>query len=296
MEAFSRAIRKWFHPPSGPRVQVLSDLHLEVGQQYSSYTFPVSAPFQLLGGDIGRLLDYDGYLKFLEAQVPRYKNIFLVLGNHEFYGLDYESGLDEARRLSEEPCLADKLVLLNRARWDDPDSSLAILGCTLWSAIPEDAYSAVESKVNDFKKINGWTARKHNEIYVEEAAWLRSQVARVAAVQDGHAKRRLLVVTHHAPCIEGTSRPEHTSNPWTPAIATDLLDQGEWDGVRTWVFGHTHYSTSLIRNGIRLVANQRGYVLPIGALRREESKKMKKTAHDFDAAMAITVKRDLILH
>ncbi|RYP71631.1 hypothetical protein DL770_008088 [Monosporascus sp. CRB-9-2] len=99
-------IRKRPHPLSGARVQILSDLHLEVGQQYLSYIFPVSAPFLLLGGDVGRLTDYDGYLKFLEAQVSRYEKVFLVLGNHEFYGLDYESGLDTARRLSEDPSLA----------------------------------------------------------------------------------------------------------------------------------------------------------------------------------------------
>ncbi|KAI1406232.1 Metallo-dependent phosphatase-like protein [Hypoxylon fuscum] len=287
MDVF-RTIRRRLHPQSGPQVQVLSDLHLEVGQQYSSYSFPVSAPFLLLAGDIGRLIDYNNYLKFLEAQVCRYKKVFLVLGNHEFYGLDYESGLAEARRLSQEPSLASTLILLDRARWDDPDSSLTILGCTLWSAIPEDAYGVVESKVSDFKKIDGWTPKRHNEVYAEEAAWLRAQVAQVVS-QDGNAKRRLLVATHHAPCVEGTSRPEHTNNPWTPAFASDLVIQEGWDGVHTWVFGHTHYSTSLVRNGVKLVANQRGYVLPGSTLQREESKSSKKTARGFDAAMVISV-------
>ncbi|RYP78941.1 hypothetical protein DL769_003106 [Monosporascus sp. CRB-8-3] len=287
MEAFLRTIRTRLHPPSGPRVQILSDLHLEVGQQYSSYIFPVSAPFLLLGGDVGRLIDYDGYLNFLEAQVSRYEKVFLVLGNHEFYGLDYESGLDKARRLSEEPSLASTLILLNRTRWDDPGSRLTILGCTLWSAIPEEAYGIVESKVNDFKKIHKWTAQKHNEVHAEEAAWLRKQVTQMAS-QDDKAKRRLLVATHHAPCVEGTSRPEHSRNPWMPAFATDLVDQEGWDGVKTWVFGHTHYSTNLLRNGIRLVANQRGYVLPGSTSQREEGQKRKKIAHEFDAAMVIT--------
>lgn len=288
MRAFSRLIRSRLHPPSRPRVQILSDLHLEVGQQYSSYEFPATAPFLLLGGDVGRLVDYDGYLKFLEAQVSRYEKVFLVLGNHEFYGLDYESGLDKARRLTEESTLANTLILLNRARWDDPNSTLTILGCTLWSEIPEDVYGIVESKVNDFKKINGWTAQKHNEVHAEEASWLRKQVAQVAS-QVNNTRRRLLVATHHAPCVKGTSWPEHSSNPWTPAFATDLLNQEGWAGVKIWVFGHTHYTTDLRRNGIRVVANQRGYVLPGSAAQREEGEKAKKDAHHFDAAMTITM-------
>ncbi|PTB60112.1 hypothetical protein M431DRAFT_536827, partial [Trichoderma harzianum CBS 226.95] len=136
------------------RIQILSDLHLEVGQQYTSYTFPVTAPFLLLAGDIGRLIDYDNYVAFLEIQACRYKKVFLVLGNHEFYELDYDSGLDMAQRLSEEPFLKDSIILLNKSRWDDPDSNLTILGCTLWSAIPEDAATMIETKINDFKKNN----------------------------------------------------------------------------------------------------------------------------------------------
>ena len=288
MKTFSRILRSGLHPPPGPRIQILSDLHLEVGQQYLSYAFPVSAPFLLLGGDIGRLVDYDGYLTFLETQVSRYEKVFLVLGNHEFYGLDYKSALERALRLSEEPTIADRLILLNKTQWDDPNSNLTILGCTLWSAIPEDAYDIVESKVSDFKKIDGWTAQKHNEVHAEEASWLREQVAQMA-LQGGKTGRRLLVATHHAPCINGCSRPEHSSNPWAPAFATDLVGQGEWNGVKTWVFGHTHYSTDFRRSGIRVVANQRGYVLPGSAAQAEEGKRTKKRdAHDFDPAMMIT--------
>ena len=282
MDAFLGKVRQRFDPK--PRVQVLSDLHLEVGQQYSMFDFPASAPFLLLAGDIGRLIDYDAYRGFLEAQVARYKTVFLVLGNHEFYGLDYQSGLDAARRLAEEPSLADRLVLLHRARWDDPDSALTVLGCTLWSAIQEDAYGIVEAKIKDYQNIDHWTARQHSAIHAEEAAWLREQVGQVQAATP---KRRLLIATHHAPCIEGTSRPEHGSSPWTSAFATDLVDHGGWEGVKTWVFGHTHYSAQFVRRGIRLVSNQRGYVLPGANMGQKAGK--KEEGHEFDAALVVVV-------
>lgn len=197
--------------------------------------------------------------------------MFLILGNHEFYGLDYQSGIDEAQCLAEEPSLAGTLILLNRVRWDDPNSSLTIIGCTLWSAIPENLHSLVESKINDFKKITGWTAQTHNSIHVKEVTWLREQVAQAAS-----EKRQLLVATHHAPCIDGTSRPVDSKNPWTVAFATDLLGQQGWDGVEIWVSGHTYYSTDFLR----LVANQRGYVLP-------GSTKKGKESHSFDPEMAV---------
>jgi hypothetical protein len=209
------------------------------------------------------------------------------LGNHEFYGLDYHSGLEKARRLVEEPSLADNVILLHKTRWDDSNSALTIIGCTLWSAIPEELSMLIESKINDFKKIDGWTAQKHSEIHAEEVAWLREQIAQ--ATEDQSPKRRLLVATHHAPCMEGTSRPGDSSNPWTPAFATNLLDQPGWDGIKIWAFGHTHYSTDLVRNGVRLVANQRGYVLPGDATQKLENKKPSRNSRDFDPGMFIAL-------
>ncbi|KAG6001469.1 hypothetical protein E4U21_004301 [Claviceps maximensis] len=317
MKAFLRTVLRRQHLPLGPRVQLLSDLHLEIGQQYSSYTFPVSAPFLLLGGDIGRLIDYDGYRQFLEAQVCRYKKVFLVLGNHEFYGLDYDAGLEEARRLAKEPSLADGLILLHKTRWDDADSALTIVGCTLWSAIPDQVSRLIESGVNDFQHIGGWTAQKHNETHAEEAAWLREQVAHANHTQkqprqteqthqqrasegnhenggeNGPSRRLVLVATHHAPCKDGTSRPCDANSPWSPAFATDLLDQRGWEGVKVWAFGHTHYSTDFRagRSNVRVVANQRGYVFPGGVTLTplNQSKKVSKKARDFDPAMVITL-------
>ncbi|KAF6827888.1 Ser/Thr protein phosphatase [Colletotrichum plurivorum] len=89
---------------------------LEIGLQYASYKFPASAPLLLLGGDIGRLVDYDAYRTFLEAQTRRYERVLLVLGNHEFYAMDYNSGISAARQLAGEPSLAGRLTLLHETR------------------------------------------------------------------------------------------------------------------------------------------------------------------------------------
>ncbi|KAJ4865490.1 calcineurin-like phosphoesterase domain-containing protein [Trichoderma breve] len=213
------------------RIQILSDLHLEIGQQYMSYTFPVTAPFLLLAGDIGRLVDYGNYKAFLEMQASRYKKVFLVLGNHEFM---------------------NSTMIQEWSRWDDPDSNLTILGCTLC------------------------------QIHIEEAEWLRKEVAQLAT-QDQDNSRQIVIVTHHAPCLQGTSKPADTNSPWTPAFATDLVTKGNWGNVTCWIFGHTHYSTDFQYKGIRLLANQWGYVFP----KEKVKSKTKRDPHVFDPAMAI---------
>lgn len=220
--------------------------------------------------------------------------------------MTYEKAVEAARKLEREVRLEGRLTLLDRGRWDDAEAGLTILGCTLWSHIPETAREAVVGRVNDYKKIEGWSVEKHNRIHEEEVQWLREQVASVRseAPQKGdstdggdgssgqpHSPSRhhqLLVVTHHAPVIQGSSKPEQLSNPWAPAFATDLLrKRKDWVGVSTWVFGHTHFTTGFLKSGIRIVANQRGYVFPNEKKRapRDGEKRYK----EFDESFTISL-------
>ncbi|KAH8768948.1 Metallo-dependent phosphatase-like protein [Diaporthe sp. PMI_573] len=259
-------LRDALNPRRNSQVQIMSDLHLEVGQQYQTFDFPVAGRLLILAGDIGRLIDYEDYRTFLERQVGRFDKVGLVLGNHEFFGLSYKEGISRAKQLSREPSLEAKLVLLDRAVWTDETSGSIVMGCTLWSFIPDSARAVVESKVSDYKKIEGWSVDMHNQRHTEDAAWLASKLQSLSKnIKVNHHQqqgRNILVVTHHAPSLTGTSAPEHANNPWTPAFATDLLPRLNTDRVKTWVFGHTHHTTELFSDGVRLIANQRGYVIP----------------------------------
>ncbi|KAE9966696.1 hypothetical protein BLS_006857 [Venturia inaequalis] len=269
-----------------PRFQILSDLHLEVGHQYDTYQIPPHAPHLILAGDIGRLIDYEDYLAFLTRHIDRFQFIYLVLGNHEFYGLTLGDGLERAAKLEREKALSNKVIVLHQRRHDIPQLGVIILGCTLWSSIPKEAEVVVAAKINDFKRIVGWSVQDHNAAHQLDLEWLITQV-NIARSQI--KSRRIVVVTHHAPCIKGTSHPEHTSSDCNSAFATDLLDNGCWVGVNTWVFGHTHYSTAFLRNGIRVIANQRGYVLnPKGE--NALKKKQEKKKHRFDVRNVTTLR------
>lgn len=246
-------------------VQIMSDLHLEVGQQYQTFDFPVTGKWLVLAGDIGRLIDYEGYRTFLEHQVQRFEKVALVLGNHEFFDLTYEEGISRAEQLASEPSLKENMLLLNRNVWRDESSGVIIMGCTLWSSVPDSAREIVEHKISDYKKIDGWSVDKNNQQHTEDAAWLTSELQNLSVASNANAEQRgrnILVVTHHAPSLEGTSAPEHVNNPWTPAFATELLPRLSTEKVKTWVFGHTHYTTELRCLGVQLIANQRGYVFP----------------------------------
>lgn len=247
--------------PAQGSFQFMSDLHLEVGQQYSAFEFPAVAPYLVLAGDIGCLIDYEAFLQFLARQTERYRRVFLVLGNHEFYNMDHATGISTAKKLENEPLLGGKLSLLHQTRRDvdDGEVSVSVLGCTLWSQIPDDAADQVRSRVKDFQRIQDWTIERHNAEHEADLRWLKDELGRIARDEPDRA---VIVITHHAPSIWDASRPEHLGSPVTRAFATDILSSGDWSRVRYWIYGHTHFSTEFRKGNVTVVSNQRGYVFP----------------------------------
>ncbi|KAJ5567105.1 calcineurin-like phosphoesterase [Penicillium sp. DV-2018c] len=274
-----RAIGSFFKKPT-ISLQILSDLHLEINQQYAAFEVPVCSKYLILAGDIGRLQDYDNYLSFLQTQAANFEKVFLVLGNHEFYGESFESGHEKATRLAQEPSLNGRVVLLHQQRYDIPNSDITILGCTLWSSVPEESKEVVQRKIQDYRQIRGWKVDQHNAAHQSDLAWLRNEIQTIhRESQTQSSTRSVVVVTHHAPSLKRTSRPEYEKNPWSVAFGTDLVSQ-RWEGVKVWVFGHTHYTTDFKQRGIRIVSNQRGYVLPWLS---------KKDSNSFDAGKVVWV-------
>lgn len=191
-------IRSSFSSKPSTSFQILSDLHLEIDQQYNTYTIRPCAEYLILAGDIGRLTDYDPYRDFLHRQTSQFKLVFLILGNHEFYNETYASAVEKARLLEREDCFEGRLVVLDRRRFDIPGSGISILGCTLWSRVSEEARDVVQAKVKDFQKIRDWTVERHNASHEADLAWLLEQIHSIQQVNktlQKKDKRSILVVT-----------------------------------------------------------------------------------------------------
>lgn len=256
------------------RFQVLSDLHLELGQQYSTFQIPVQAGCLILAGDIGRLQDYQPFLEFLHIQCQNFQHVFFILGNHEFYGITRVEGLQLAAKLSQEIVLQGRLVILERDRFDFPGANITLLGCTLHSHISQDSRDIVQSKVKDFSRILQWTVDDHNAAHEKDLCWIRDEIKSIrdqeftTQMGNGQPRRKIVVVTHHAPIRKGSSKPEHENNPWSDGFATELLTPGTTKipnpllNVEWFVFGHTHFTTLCTRGSVKLISNQRGYVFP----------------------------------
>jgi len=243
------------------RLQILSDLHLEFGipphsHQYDSYEIPAHAPYLLLAGDIGLLAQAPLFARFLRRVAQDFERVFLVLGNHEFYRSSRSEGLAAAAELEE--ALDGKLTVLHRRRVDIGD--VTILGCTLHSALDPAATWRIAMGLNDFHVVKEWGPKEYMREHTLDLAWLREELEKV---EEG---RTVIVATHHAPLMLGTSDPMFDDSLFRSAFSTNVLGAGwsEWKGgekVKIWAFGHTHWSCDFVeeKSGVRIVANQGGY-------------------------------------
>ena len=242
----------------------MSDLHLEVGQHYDDLCIPCSASYLILARDIGRLCNYGPCLAFIRALCRQYDRVFLVLGNHEFFGVTRAEGFRLAESLEAEPVFDGRLTILNRTRVDiNSHPDVTILGCTLNSMIDPEVRDIVRHKVKNFQRNQDWTVDDRNAEHARDVGWLREQILSLRKEKQC-PKKRIVMITHHAPSVQGTSKASNIRNPWNSASATSLISNDEpsiLSDVQWWVFGHTHYTIEFSVGNTKLIGNQRGYAI-----------------------------------
>jgi hypothetical protein len=145
---------------------------------------------------------------------------------------------------------------MNRRRYD-LSPKISILGCTLWTALDPDALDILSWSLTDFKRITDFTPEQYQRVHKKDLHWLEESIE---AIRTSDSSRKIVVFTHHAPTVEGTSDPKWIGGLTNSAFAIELTEAPWWGlPVTLWAFGHTHWSCDFERNGTRVVSNQRGY-------------------------------------
>lgn len=230
------------------KLQVLSDVHLEFHSNQCR-TFEKHGHDIALLGDIGKPFD-DSYQSFLTSMSQQYDNIFLLLGNHEFYNvgsISVEQVIDKARSVCAQ---LPNVHLLDREAFDITQST-RILGCTLWSAIDRGAAMGL----NDFRMISTSTGKlapsEYFEWHTRDVAWLERELAQ--CVTDG---KNAVILTHHGPCEAMAGR--FLGTYLNSAFVTNL-ERLFKPPVIAFASGHVHSNCDVYINGIRSVSNALGY-------------------------------------
>jgi len=278
------------------RLQIASDIHAEFYRGGEGAADPPAAALArsdevllpsarhlALLGDIG-LIGSRELRDFVYAAAERFDRVFLLSGNHEFYSPDGNADegaptFSQRRRELAELCAASpggRVVLLDRTSL--LVDGVRVLGCTLWTDVPDSAAAPLTAAMRDYHvirpddapprsaELRGFSLERARVAallaqlraeHARDAAWLEEELR--GAAQRGEDA---VVLTHHAPFLDGTSDPIFGRSPLSHGFATDMSRLfAPNTTLRAWAFGHTHYSVDFVPSGFttRLVANQRGY-------------------------------------
>ncbi|WP_198969958.1 metallophosphoesterase [Xylophilus sp. ASV27] len=252
------------------KIQLLSDLHLEVQPAFSCPPAP-GADLLVLAGDVGShhvgsLLEGSDFGLARYSPRPEYGAwpcpVLYVPGNHEYDGQDVDAARERLKALCAE------LGILWLERETRVLQGVRFVGTTLWSdfdalvpprATPGQALSARGKAIraaNFYLQKTGTT--RHGEPWLAEGMreealacqdWLRGALA---APFDGPT----VAVTHFAPSL-ASADPRYGLTPGTAGFCNaldELLPQAQ-----LWLHGHLHCAFDYRKDGCRVVANPLGY-------------------------------------
>lgn len=223
------------------RIQYVSDIHLEENEKPS---IQKSGDYLVLAGDIGSPFD-DSYIEFLDDMSQKYKRVFIIPGNHEYF---FQTMNATNLHLTYVTSEFENVHLLNNTLYDIEDD-LRIIGTPLWTNMNH----LTSLYISDFSNIKTQnetyiTIKQHRKLHEQSKQFIRDQID-IARKE----KRQLIVVTHHAPHYDMLGEVHKTSYN-KDGYATNLEDLFV-EPIVAWISGHTHQSIKTYVNGIPCLSN-----------------------------------------
>ncbi len=251
------------------KIQIYSDIHLELLN--GTPLLKPLAPYLFLAGDIGKLSDKNKYELFFNYCSKNFKQVYYVLGNHEFYhsSKTYIQLLTEYKDFFAN---YDNIYLLDDdyVHFIDSDNNkYTVYGSTLWSCI-----SGKIDELNDFNMIKMKNGNNYtvpiNQIYFNRL-FVTASTKLVDFLQTFDSENsKLIVLTHFPPVRKTTDQPNHTSNPkydnqdislkqYFANNIFSFINLSLINKINYWISGHTHYSYDFVHHNTRYISNQIGY-------------------------------------
>lgn len=239
------------------RFQVLSDLHID---SYARRELPVGqiprteADAILVAGDTSNGLL--GIEWLIDESQRLNKPIFVIAGNHEYFGKDIlvlDAQIKDLTRNTQVHFLQCDSVDFKGVR---------ILGTTLWTDYQYQStattLAVAQQFMRDYQEINKGSRllipQDTIEIHQQQSAWLLAALQR--SLQDNMPT---VVMTHHSISPQSIA-PKYAEFPSNAGFVVDLSQWLETEyAPKLWVHGHTHEAFDYIQANTRVVVNPRAY-------------------------------------
>jgi Icc-related predicted phosphoesterase len=234
------------------RIQYCSDLHLEFIKNknfLNSNKLIPKADVLILAGDViplSKNLEDEKYFDFLSNS---FKEIFWLLGNHEYYHSDIVQG-NSFKKMK----VRHNIHILNNDIISLDDSNLIF--STLWSKISPSNELYIKSHLSDFSLIRiedeAFRPKHYNELHKQSVKFIEDSLKTFEG-------KRNTVITHHVPTLLNYPV-EYRNSPLNEAFSVELYNLIEKHQPEAWIYGHSHINTPEFRIGkTRMLTNQLGY-------------------------------------
>lgn len=232
------------------KIQVLSDLHLEFlsPSQIGRIVRNIEkvGDVLVLAGDIGNGMA-SHYQKFIGKMAVKFEKVFVVAGNHEYYGNDIETTNQKIQSI----CDGLDNVSFLCSQWEDY-GGLRWIGTTLWSHVED----TTKCFTNDIRYIQNMPIQKYNQRHIQSVQFLTDALI---TSQD----KPCVVITHYLPSMEVIhekyrNKEEDPYNQWF-ASSLDHLIETHTKHLPFWIYGHTHDPSHKILFQTEMVCNPMGY-------------------------------------
>lgn len=232
-------------------VQICSDLHLELVQNRNWIRDNPLVPkgdVLIIAGDTFYINDQMGTLDFIKKVSDDFKAVYLIPGNHEYYGgYDVSTGL-----MSTKESIKSNVFLVNN--YAETIDGVHFIFSTLWSRIQRNIL-AVMNGMTDFRKIyyqnKKLTVDHFNELHDACFEFIKNEVQR---------EGKKVVVTHHLPsylCMAAEFKNSLLNDAFCVEKTNFILNAT----IDYWIYGHSHRNLKNFEIGAtKMITNQLGYI------------------------------------
>lgn len=270
------------------KIALVSDLHLE----FAPIILPkTEADTLLLAGDIVPISYLEDHrtdaearkvkkrvVEFMEKSLSQYKQVFHIMGNHEYYNGVWEDTVDGFRELWAEHC-PNVIVLNNEAVLLEDGYQYEVPGLRLWGGALWTDFAGgnpvhmevARDGMNDYQLIRHSDEgrqvvyNRHTPVFLRPSDTQEEHENARYALKEAielYPEDTWLVMTHHLPSWRSIAE-NHAGSPLNWAYASDLDPFIETHPqIKTWVHGHTHTNWDYTIEDTRIVCNPRGYAHP----------------------------------
>ena len=232
------------------KVQYLSDIHLEFFHiqkviRIAKNIQPV-CEILILAGDIGSPSNLDNHYRiFLEIIAPKFKKIFIIAGNHEYYG-NLHSILEIKTKIAEICADFSNITFLDNSSHEY--KGFLWIGSTLWTNISENN----KKTINDIVYISNFTTADYNKTHQIAVEYIEKTLVEPFLP--------CIVITHHLPIHDliHSKFSDSDINEWFAARLDNILIKYS-QNIKGWFYGHTHQSSFQTHYSVRFYCNPIGY-------------------------------------